>query len=130
MTNQHTTNFSGLPLIIAVDFDGTIVKDEFPEIGEEIPLMVDVLKKIKELNIKLILWTSRTGSYLKAAVDWCAEKDLYFDAINENIQEVKDFTGMDTRKVYADIYLDDKNRNIDPHVIYSNLETYVEWLGK
>lgn len=130
MINQPTTDFSGLPPIIAVDFDGTIVEDRFPKIGEEIPLMVDVLKMAKKLQVKLILWTSRTDQYLSEAVDWCKEKGLYFDAINENIQEVKDFTGMDTRKVYADIYLDDKCRSIDPHEIYNHMKVFATWLGK
>lgn len=107
---KETKNFSDLPKIIAVDFDGTLVEDKWPEIGKPNKEMFEFLKYLqKEHNIKLILWTSRTDRHLINAIEFCKAQGMEFDAINENIPEVKAFTGRDTRKVYADIYLDDKS---------------------
>ena len=107
---KETKNFSDLPKIIAVDFDGTLVEDKWPEIGKPNKDMFEFLKYLqKEHNIKLILWTSRTDRHLVNAIEFCKAQGMEFDAINENIPEVKAFTGGDTRKVYADIYLDDKS---------------------
>lgn len=106
---KEIKNFSDLPKIIAVDFDGTLVEDKWPEIGRPNKNMFEFLKYLqKEHNVKLILWTSRTDSHLIDAVEFCNEQGMRFDAINENIPEVRDFTGRDTRKVYADLYIDDR----------------------
>ena len=107
---KEVKNFSDLPKIIAVDFDGTLVEDKWPEIGEPNKEMFEFLKYLqKEHNIKLILWTSRTDRHLINAIEFCKTQGMEFDAINENLPEVKALTGRDTRKVYADIYLDDKS---------------------
>lgn len=107
---KEIKNFSDLPKIIAVDFDGTLVEDKWPEIGEPNKEMFEFLKYLqKEHNIKLILWTSRTDRHMINAIEFCKAQGIEFDAINENIPEVKALTGRDTRKVYADIYLDDKS---------------------
>ena len=107
---KEVENFSDLPKIIAVDFDGTLVEDKWPEIGKPNKEMFEFLKYLqKEHNIKLILWTSRTDRHLINAIEFCKTQGMEFDAINENLPEVKAFTGGDTRKVYADIYLDDKS---------------------
>ena len=109
MTNQLTTDFSTLPPIMAVDFDGTLVVDKFPEIGKEREYICSIIKEFQAKGVKSILWTSRTGEALEAAVEWCKEHDLHFDSINENIPEVIELTGQDTRKVFADVYIDDKS---------------------
>lgn len=107
---KEVKNFSDLPKIIAVDFDGTLVEDKWPEIGKPNKEMFEFLKYLqKEHNIKLILWTSRTDRHLIDAIEFCKTQGMEFDAINENLPEVKALTGRDTRKVYADIYLDDKS---------------------
>lgn len=107
---KEVKNFSDLPKIIAVDFDGTLVEDKWPEIGEPNKEMFEFLKYLqKEHNIKLILWTSRTDRHLIDAIEFCKTQGMEFDSINENLPEVKALTGRDTRKVYADIYLDDKS---------------------
>lgn len=107
---KEIKNFSDLPKIIAVDFDGTLVEDKWPEIGKPNKEVFEFLKYLqKEHNIKLILWTSRTDRHLINAIEFCKAQGMEFDAINENLPEVKAFTGRDTRKVYADIYLDDKS---------------------
>lgn len=98
-----------LPYIVAVDFDGTLVKDCYPAIGELNERVFKALMEYKSMGWKLILWTCRDGRFLFDAVKFCGSKGLFFDAVNENLKEVqKLFGGSDTRKVYANVYLDDK----------------------
>ena len=116
-------DFSTLPKIIAVDFDGTIVSDEFPEIGKPNYELIRTLRAMQRKGVKLILWTSRNnscemGTLLTNAIEACEHLGLKFDAINENISEVKKLTGGDTRKVYADVYLDDHSINAATDRLY------------
>ena len=97
-----------LPYIIAVDFDGTLVEDKFPEIGKARPWIWAEVFKAQDRGAKIILWTSRDNERLKEAVQFCIERGLHFDAINNNLHEVKVMFNNDTRKVYADEYWDDK----------------------
>lgn len=94
--------------IYAVDFDGTLCDNCYPEIGEANYYLIDLLKSLKSEGHKLILWTCRTGTPLEKAVKWCKKQGLTFDAINENLPEVIASFGSDTRKIVADAYIDDK----------------------
>lgn len=96
-------------MIIAVDFDGTIVEHAYPEIGKAIPFAIDVLKKLQtECHHQLILWTVREGELLEQAVKYCKERGLEFYAVNKNYPE-EEF-GVDTpRKLTADMFIDDRN---------------------
>lgn len=96
-------------LCIAVDFDGTLVEDEFPKIGAKRQTVINAVRELQRLGAKTILWTCRNGDALDKAVQWCKEHDLLFDAVNENLPEVQEKWGGDTRKVLADVYIDDKN---------------------
>ena len=94
--------------IIAIDFDGTLFENCYPEIGMP---KVDIIKQAIEEQkngAKLILWTCRQDILLMDAIDWCAQFGLVFDAINENIPEVIAEWGRTGRKVAADEYWDDK----------------------
>ena len=83
-----------IPKIIAVDFDGTLVTDDYPDIGEPNWLLFDVLRFIqRHSDTKLILWSCRTDDKLQEAVEACNKYGLRFDT------------------VYADLYLDDKSLN-------------------
>ena len=96
--------------IIAVDFDGTLVKDEYPKIGSPNIKLINKLRWLSKNNT-LILWTCRTGDKLKEAVEFCLLCDLQFHYINENSKEIlKKYGNIDSRKITADIYLDDKAR--------------------
>ena len=95
-------------MIIAVDFDGTIVEHKFPEIGKELPFAIKTLKLFQEKGHKLILWTYRSGEELKEAVDFCKERGLHFHAVN-NSYEGEEFDNSYSRKIYADLYIDDRN---------------------
>ena len=102
-----------LPTIIAIDFDGTLVTDKFPEIGEINKNVWHAAIQAKAEGKKLILYTSRTGEVLDNAVKFCAMHGLTFDAVNDNIDEVKAL-GWNARKVFATMYIDDRAGMIDP----------------
>ena len=102
-------DMSKLPYIVAVDFDGTLCEDAYPEIGAPKQDIIQTIKNYKAQGCKIILWTCRNYEQLAQAFDWCKEQGLEFDAINQNIPEVQEMFGGDTRKVYANIYIDDKN---------------------
>lgn len=95
-------------MIIAVDFDGTIVEHKYPKIGKEKPFAVKTLKLIQDKGHQLILWTYRSGKELEEAVRFCEEKGLVFHAVNQNLYE-DELTHSSSRKIYADIYIDDRN---------------------
>jgi len=111
-------------MIIAVDFDGTIVEHEYPKIGKPVPYALDVLKKLQqEERHTLLLWTIREGELLKEAVDYCSKRGLNFYAVNKNYPEEED--GDNPRKLMADIYIDDKNIGGLPDwgVIYKTIQS-------
>lgn len=100
--------------IIAVDFDGTLcVGDHWPDIGYPNFDLIKQLIELQKKGNKIILWTCRCGETLNNAVEWCKTYGLIFDAINENIPEIIEIFGGDTRKVVADVYLDDKSVRIN-----------------
>lgn len=96
-------------MIYAIDFDGTLCVDEFPKIGNPFRNRIAAVKKLQKEGHKIILWTCRNGDALKEAIEWCKTHELIFDAVNENLPEVREKWGGDTRKVYCDFYIDDKN---------------------
>lgn len=96
-------------MIIAVDFDGTIVEHAYPEIGKPIPFAIETLLQLQKDGHKLILWTVRRGRLLQEAVDYCAERGLYFFAENENYRGETVERGEFSRKLKADMFIDDRN---------------------
>ena len=96
-------------MIYAVDFDGTLCKSRWPDIGEANEPLISFLKEKREQGDKLILWTMREGELLSQALDWCNLFNLTFDAVNDNLEEQYSRYGHNSRKVYADFYLDDHN---------------------
>lgn len=95
--------------IIAVDFDGCLCESKWPNIGKENQPVINELLKQQALGAKLILWTCREGHQLQAAVMWCLNHGIKFDAINENLPENIEIFGNNSRKVYATEYWDDKS---------------------
>jgi hydroxymethylpyrimidine pyrophosphatase-like HAD family hydrolase len=96
-------------MIIAVDFDGTIVEHEYPKIGKPIPFALDVLKKLQqEEHHILILWTMREGNLLTEAINYCEKNGLTFYAHNRNYPE-EEFMEGTSRKLSVDIFIDDRN---------------------
>lgn len=95
-------------MIIAVDFDGTIVEHEYPKIGKPKLFAFETLKALQDKGHQLILWTYRSGNELQEAVDFCKENGIEFYAVNKSYPEEKYDDSM-SRKIMADIYIDDRN---------------------
>lgn len=98
-------------MIIAVDFDGTIVRDQYPEIGKEMPFATSTLRMLIQEGHRLVLWTVRRGRTLEKAVEWCRNHGVEFYAVNENFpgenQDGSDPNG--SRKLKVDLFIDDRN---------------------
>ena len=96
-------------MTIAVDFDGTIVEHRYPAIGREIPFAIDTLKMLAQERHQLILWTVREGALLDEAVDFCRKRGLEFYAVNSNYPEEQSAHRTFSRKLQADLFIDDRN---------------------
>ena len=94
--------------IIAVDFDGTLCENKWPEIGIPNEELIEYLKKRQANGEKLILWTSRNEEQTKDALEWCKDLGLVFDAVNDNLPEIIEFYGHNSRKISCDYYIDDR----------------------
>lgn len=95
--------------VIAVDFDGCLCENRWPDIGEPRQQVINELAKQQADGAKLILWTCREGEALAAAVKWCDGHGLTFDAVNDNLEESKQHFGNNCRKVWATEYWDDRS---------------------
>src|SRR5690625_151317 len=101
-------NLDGKSIIIAVDFDGTIVEDAYPKIGKPKLFAFESLKKLQTKGYRLILWTYRKGRRLEEAVEFCRKNNLEFYAVNNSFPE-EEFDPKVSRKINADIFIDDRN---------------------
>ncbi len=90
--------------IVCVDFDGTCVIHKYPKIGEDVPNAVNVLKKLNENQVKIILWTIRSEKFLQNAVNWFGERDIEIWAVNKNPSQR---FWSKSPKAYAPVYIDD-----------------------
>lgn len=97
------------PLKIAVDFDGTIVEHKYPEIGKEVMFALKTLRALQEQGHLLILWTYRSGKELDEAVEYCRRNGIVFYAVNASYPEEEFDEDYDSRKIDADIFIDDRN---------------------
>jgi len=104
--------------ILAVDFDGTLCEHKFPAIGEMNKPLFEAVLNAKKAGWKVILWTCRGGNYLEAAVNWCKAHGLEFEAVNDDIPEIKDsdFGRDKSGKIYATYYIDDRNIDISSFI--------------
>ena len=96
------------PEVFAVDFDGTLCRNAWPNIGEPHYDMIEWIKDLRRNGHKIILWTCREGMKLVDALVWCADHGLFFDAVNDNLEDHKRRFQGNSRKVLADYYVDDK----------------------
>ena len=98
-------------MVIAVDFDGTLVENgDYPLARNPIIKNIQYIKKMKNEGHKIILWTCREKESLENAIKFCDYYGIELDAVNENIDveaKIKTY-GYNSRKVYADIYIDNK----------------------
>lgn len=116
-------------MIIAVDFDGTIVEHKYPGIGEELPFAVSTLRMLADQQHRLILWTVRRGRLLEEAVEWCRKRGLEFYAVNKNFPEEVLENNDCFGKINADVFIDDRNLGGIPDwgVIYKMISENKEW---
>lgn len=97
-------------MLIAVDFDGTIVEHRYPAIGREIPFAIETLKRLRDERHKIILWTVREGRLLDEAVAFCRERGLEFYAVNRDYPEEEEGRNNHySRKLKVDLFIDDRN---------------------
>ena len=95
-------------MIIAVDFDGTIVEHRYPKIGRELPFAIDTIKALQKKQFRIILWTYRAGKELDEAIAFCKKRGVEFYAVNKNYPE-EEYDETISRKINADLYIDDRN---------------------
>jgi len=95
-------------MIIAVDFDGTIVEHRYPAIGKEIPFALETIKALQMKRHQIILWTFRSGKELDEAVEYCNKRGVVFYAVNRNYPE-EHYDETISRKINADLFIDDRN---------------------
>ncbi len=112
--------------IIAVDFDGTLCENKWPEIGAANDELIEYLKKRQASGDKIILWTCRVGELLQQAVRFCYNRGLIFDAVNENLPETLEWMNDDSRKIFANEYIDDRSVPIDICREKSSMERWAE----
>ncbi len=114
--------------IYACDFDGTLCESQFPGIGSPNMALINHLIKRRNQGNKIILWTCRVGERLQEAVEWCRGYGLEFDAVNENLPKMIEQWGGESRKVFADVYIDDKAVNKPkycvPYKEYNEIQAY------
>ncbi|WP_276864348.1 hypothetical protein [Mediterranea massiliensis] len=97
-------------MIIAIDFDGTIVEHRYPQIGRELPFAIETLKKLSAERHRLILWTVREGRLLDEALEFCRSRGLEFYAVNRDYpEEEQERNNHFSRKLKADVFIDDRN---------------------
>ena len=109
--------------IFAVDFDGTIVKHAFPDIGQPVPRALEWLRRFHDAGALLILWTMRSGDYLQAAVKYCYDNNVQLFGINHNPDQM---SWTRSPKAYAHLYIDDAAEGC-PLITEPNSRPYVDW---
>ena len=111
-------------MVICIDFDGTITTENcFPNISGLREHAADAIHNFQKAGHKCILWTCRYGQSLIDAINWLAEKGIKMDAYNENLYP------LESRKIVADVYIDDKNVFMVDDVDWYKIEKYVLGLG-
>lgn len=98
---------SELRKVIAIDFDGCLCKNMWPNIGLPNFDAINAAIRAKQEGAALILWTCRVGEKLENAIQFCKNYGLEFDAVNDNLPERVAFYNANPRKVNADEYWDD-----------------------
>lgn len=117
--------------IIAVDFDNTIAREEWPFIGDLLPGARDVINKLHDQGHKIIIWTCREGEYAEEAIEFLEREGVKFDLFNNNCEDRMEKYGWDSRKIGCDISIDDRDiywkiNGIDWKVIDTMLTQYFD----
>lgn len=111
--------------IIAVDFDGTCVTHDYPRIGQDVPHAARILKRLKESDVKIIVWTLRCGKHLdEDAREWFESKGIDVWSYNLNPEQS---SWSDSPKCYAHIYIDDAALGCPLIYPEDGSRPYVDW---
>ena len=110
-------------LLIAVDFDGTIVEDAFPKVGKKKPFAIETIRMLQDDGHRIILWTYRHGKALQEAIEFLQKSGIKLYAVNKSYPEEENNPKGVSRKINADLFIDDRNFGGFPGwgVIYQNL---------
>jgi len=95
--------------IVSIDFDGTIVRDAYPDIGEPYPGAIDAINDLYDAGYCIIINSCRARNQECDMVRWIYLNDLKINHCNENCLELICKYRTDCRKISADIYVDDKS---------------------
>ena len=95
-------------MIIAIDFDGTLHTGKWPGIGSPAPYAVEVMRQLKADGHRLVIWTCREGDQQTDMINWLLEHDIPFDRVNDNFPDQTQMYKSNSRKVYAHLYIEDK----------------------
>ncbi len=109
-------------MIIGVDFDQTLSMGDFPGTGPANENLIRFLVTKKMQGDKVILWTCRNGKPLEDAVRFCEKNGLYFDAVNDNLPEIIEQYGSNSRKITCDVYIDDKAVSADNYEMVGDVD--------
>ena len=91
--------------VIAVDFDGTIVTHDYPNIGMLVPLAKEVINELVDAGHKVFLWTMRDEKTLADAMCFLQANDIYIFSANKS--PITPFSS--SPKQLAHYYIDDRN---------------------
>ena len=108
---------------IAIDFDGTIVNHEYPQLGSPVPGAIDWMHKFMENNIHIILYTMRSGKYLDEAVEYLEDNGIVLFGKNRNKNQ---YSWTKSPKIYANAYIDDAAVGC-PLIYVEGQRPYVDW---
>lgn len=111
-------------MIIAIDFDGTIVKHEYPSIGAPVEGAIEIIKRLILNGHQIMLWTMRSGKELEDAVKYCEDNGIKLDSVNENLEQ-QATKWSTSNKQYAQLYIDDAALGCP--LIHTNDRPYVDW---
>lgn len=106
----------------AIDFDGTIVENKYPDIGEPNESIIYAIRVLHSMGHTIILNTCRVKERLNAAVKWLKEKDVPIDYVNDNSERILNVWGENPRKISADYYVDDKNLSLQQFAVLGIIE--------
>ncbi|MGB0403261.1 MAG: BT0820 family HAD-type phosphatase [Salibacteraceae bacterium] len=96
-------------MVIAIDFDGTIVEDNYPEIGDPKIFAFETLREMQKKRYQLLLWTTREGDELEEAVEFCRKNGVEFYAVNNSYPEEKFDDVSASRKLNCEVFISHKN---------------------
>ena len=96
-------------MILAIDFDNTISRGKYPAIDGLQPYALEVINRLYNAGHYIIINTCRSGEQLLEAVNYMLNKGVKFHRVNDNHPEQTALYKNNSRKIYAHIYVDDKN---------------------